>query len=124
MPGYKRVYLKCGGPKHSSKPAWGYRHILKYHRRDWEQLAAQSTYQSWRDIADHAMAWALIDPAVRGPLAGGKRCFSRTISLYDNRGRFIKHQIVRIVFRVSDRAVITTYPSKKHCETRRDAALQ
>jgi hypothetical protein len=113
--GIRRVYLKCGGPKYSARPDWGYRHILWKHRGDFEGMA-RGTYQNWRDLADLGMESALIDPAVRGGVVDGKRCFSRSITLYNRQtGAVVRKQIVRVVFKVSDQTIITAYPSSRHC---------
>jgi hypothetical protein len=115
VPGIRKVYLTCGGPKFSDEPSWGYRHILRYHRGQFEALSSP-TQQNWRDLADLAMATTLGDPAVRGPVIDGKRCFSRALRLYDLRsGRLVRTQIFRVVFRTKDAAIITVYPSSRHC---------
>lgn len=113
--GIRRVYLKCGGPKYSSRPDWGYRHILARHRGDFENMAA-GTAQNWREVADISIGGALRDPQVRGGLVDGKRCFSRRIYLYNLRtGDQVRTRIVRVVFRASDNAIVTAYPSSKQC---------
>jgi len=115
VPGIRRVYLKCGGPKYSDEPSWGYRHVLRYHIHDFEAMSV-GTYQNWRDVADLAMATTLADPTVRRPAVDGKRCFSRALKLYDlHTGRLVRTQIFRVVFRTSDAAIITVYPSSRHC---------
>ena len=118
--GYRNIYLKCGGPKFSDSPTWGYRHIKRYHQSQFETLAARSTYQNWRDVADAGLVASLVRTEVRGPEQDGKRCFSGTIALYDSNGKLYKRQIIRTVFKVSDVTIITEYPAGSHCETRRD----
>lgn len=113
--GIRNVYLKCGGPKYTSSPTWGYRHILKNHRSDFENIAA-GTAQNWRDVADVGMGGALRDPDVRGAESDGKRCFSRKIYLYNlQTGELVRTKIVRVIFRTSDAAIITAYPSSSQC---------
>lgn len=113
--GIRRVYLKCGGPKYTKNPTWGYRQILRYHRTDFENLVA-GTAQNWRDIADVGMGGALRDPDVRGAARDGKRCFSRKIYLYNlQTGELVHTKIVRVVFRTSDAAIITAYPASRQC---------
>lgn len=115
LAGVKRVHLTCGGPKYDSQPTWGYRHIVRYHEQHFEGMAA-GTFQNWREVADIGIATALADPEVRGFVRDGKRCFSRTIRLYNTRtGQVVRTQIVRVVFRTSDNAIITAYPSRQHC---------
>ena len=114
--GIRRVYLTCGGPKYTDKPLWGYRHIQARHQRDFEVLAVR-TAQNWRDIADVGMGGSLRDPEVRGPVIDGKRCFSRKIYYYNlETGKLVSTVIIKTIFRTTDNAIVTTYPSDEHCD--------
>ncbi|RSN51610.1 hypothetical protein DMH08_30305 [Actinomadura sp. WAC 06369] len=105
--------LRCGGPKHSSSPTWGYRHILWRHRGDFERMAA-GTYQNWRDIADLAMSHNTSDPD-RSKHSGGKSCYSRVLYLRNIRtNQVVRQQIFKMVVG-SNNNIITSYPSGSHC---------
>ena len=113
--GGAKVYLYCGGPKFSSNPTWGYRHILKRHRDDFERKAFR-TRQTWRELADISIEVALAHPKVAGPTRAGKRCYSAVVYLIDERnGDLVGTMIVRVLWRVSDGAIITAHPAKQHC---------
>lgn len=106
--------LRCGGPKYSSSPRWGYRHILWRHRDDFERLAV-GTYQNWRDVADLAMRSNTSDPDVtRHRARTGKTCFSRLIYLVNTRtNQVVRTAVVRMVVS-SKNNIITSYPGA-HC---------
>ncbi|HEX4865298.1 MAG TPA: hypothetical protein VFV02_14600 [Acidimicrobiales bacterium] len=110
--------LRCGGPKFSREPGWGYRHILWRHRGDFERMAA-GTGQNWRDVADLAMAHIATDPDKWGDAGDGKSCRSRVIFLVNKRtGQVVRQQIVKQISvykggRSSD--IITAYPSSSQC---------
>lgn len=113
--GGAKVYLYCGGPKFSSDPTWGYRHILKRHRDDFERKAFR-TRQTWRELADISIEVALAHPKVAGPIRSGKRCYSAVVYLIDHRnGDVVGTMIVRVLWRISDNAIITAYPAARHC---------
>lgn len=112
--GGAKVYLKCGGPKYTSDPTWGFRHIKRYHLSQFETMSF-GTYQNWQQIADLAIATALATPE-RTTARDGKVCVSRTIKLYNVRtGREVDRATVRVIYRVRDSAIITAYPSA-HCK--------
>lgn len=105
--------LRCGGPLHSSNPAWGYRHILKRHKTDFERLAA-GTYQNWRDVADKGMAANTSDPDRTTNAGGGKTCYSRVIYLVNRRtNQVVRTAIIRMIVG-NDNNIITSYPGA-HC---------
>ena len=105
--------LRCGGPKHSSSPTWGYRHILWRHRGDFERMAA-GTYQNWRDIADLAMSHNTSDPD-RSRHSGGKSCYSRVLYLRNIRNnQVVRTQIFKMIVSGSNN-IITSYPAGTHC---------
>ncbi|MEV5827741.1 hypothetical protein AB0L25_19435 [Spirillospora sp. NPDC052242] len=105
--------LRCGGPKYSSSPTWGYRHILWRHRGDFERMAA-GTYQNWRDIADLAMSSNTSDPD-RSRHSGGKSCYSRLLYLRNIRtNQVVRKQIFKMVVG-SNNNIITSYPAGTHC---------
>ncbi|MFV2177886.1 hypothetical protein ACFHW2_29165 [Actinomadura sp. LOL_016] len=106
--------LRCGGPKHSSSPTWGYRHILWRHRGDFERMAA-GTYQNWRDIADLAMSHNTSDPD-RWNRSGGKSCYSRVLYLRNIRtNQVVRKQIFKMIVGSSSKNIITSYPAGTHC---------
>lgn len=105
--------LRCGGPKHSSSPTWGYRHILWRHKGDFERMAA-GTYQNWRDIADLAMSHNTSDPD-RYSHRGGKSCYSRVLYLRNIRtNQVVRKQIFKMIVSGSNN-IITSYPTGTHC---------
>ncbi|QFG20783.1 hypothetical protein [Actinomadura sp. WMMB 499] len=105
--------LRCGGPKYSSSPTWGYRHILWRHRGDFERMAA-GTYQNWRDIADLAMSHNTSDPD-RYSHGGGKSCYSRVLYLRNIRtNQVVRKQIFKMIVSSSNN-IITSYPAGTHC---------
>ncbi len=105
--------LRCGGPKYSSNPLWGYRHILKNHKADFERLAF-GTYQNWRDIADLAMRHNTLDPDVTKS-GNRKICYSRVIYLLNRRtGQLVRTTIIRMIVSSSTNNIITAYPGE-HC---------
>lgn len=105
--------LRCGGPKYSRSPTWGYRHILWRHRSQFEQLAL-GTYQNWRDVADLAMSHNTSDPDVVKS-SRGKTCFSRVIYLVNRRtNQTVRKAIVRMIVSNSTHNIITAYPGS-HC---------
>ncbi|SHG86200.1 hypothetical protein [Streptoalloteichus hindustanus] len=110
--------LRCGGPKHSSTPAWGYRHILWRHRGDFERMSA-GTDQNWRDIADLSLDSIAKDPDRWADAGGGKECRSRLIYLINRRtGQVVRTQIVRqiAVFKgANSNDIITAYPASAQC---------
>lgn len=61
--------LRCGGPMYSDNPRYGYRHILRYHKTDFERMAL-GTGQNWRDVADLAMDTISRDPDSAKPADG------------------------------------------------------
>lgn len=102
-------YLRCGNA------GYGYRHILDRHRTDFERLAA-GTYQNWRDVADLAMDSISRDPDAAKPAGNGKACLSRVIFLRNLRtNQAVRQQIIRMFVRLSDNAIITTYPHSSQC---------
>ena len=115
----RRVWvLYCGGPKYSSSPTWGYRHILWRHRGDFERMAA-GTNQNWRDVADIAMDAIAKDPDKWGDAGGDKHCRSRVIYLYNrNTGQLVRTQIV-VQFSTYEGGkssrIITAYPRGYQC---------
>ncbi|MFD0900019.1 hypothetical protein [Actinomadura sediminis] len=105
--------LRCGGPKYSSSPTWGYRHILWRHKGDFERMAA-GTYQNWRDIADLAMSHNTSDPD-RWKHSGGKSCYSRVLYLKNIRtNKVVRKQIFKMIVSSSNN-IITSYPTGTHC---------
>jgi len=61
--GGAKVPLYCGGPKYSSRPTWGLRHILWRHEDDWERKAF-GTHQGWRELVDISVDAVLRDPDI------------------------------------------------------------
>lgn len=112
--GLKTVTLKCGGPKYTAEPSWGYRHLL-WKRSRFESLAAVAD-MNWRDLVDEVIATVLTSPNKRNPPVGGKICFSRVLHLYNLRtGDLVKTQIFVVFVRVSDNSIVTAYPRSRQC---------
>jgi hypothetical protein len=106
--------LRCGGPKYSRTPEWGYRHILWRHKADFERLAV-GTNQNWRDVADLAMDHISSDADSVAPADGGKTCNSRVIFLHDlQTNQLVRQQIVVMITNAAGN-IITAYPSSKQC---------
>lgn len=103
--------LRCGGPKLSDDPTWGYRHILK-HSSQWSDKSAL-TGQNWRDVADYGIEWALKDPdKVTYRAKNDTFCFSRIIYLIDKRtGRTVGHTYPNVSISAGAKNVITAYPA-------------
>lgn len=109
------VTLRCGGPRWTGEPTWGYRHILAGHRQDFERLAL-GTNQNWRDVADLAMDSIARDPDAVRPAGGGKACYSREIFLHDLRtGQLVRRQIVRMYVVIGSGDIVTLYPHSAQC---------
>ncbi|TDX84927.1 hypothetical protein CLV69_11711 [Amycolatopsis arida] len=110
--------LYCGGPKYSSTPTWGYRHILWRHRGDFERMAV-GTDQNWRDVADIAMDAIAKDPDAWGDAGDGKDCRSRVIYLYNRKtGQLVRTQIVVQISTYQggkSNRIITSYPRGYQC---------
>ncbi len=93
----------------------GYRHILIGHRDDFERLAA-GTYQNWRDVVDLAIDAISRDPDEAKPAGDGKGCLSRVIFLRNLRtNQVVRQQIIRMIVRHSDNAIISVFPHGKQC---------
>lgn len=94
---------------------YGYRHILSRHRADFERLAL-NTFQNWRDVADLSMETISRDPDQARPTEGGKACLSRVIFLHNIRNnQLVRQQIIRMIVRVSDNAIVTVFPHNRQC---------
>lgn len=110
--------LRCGGPKYSNEPTWGYRHILWRHRGDFERMAA-GTNQNWRDVADLSLDAIAKDPDRWSDAGGGKSCRSRLVYLVNkNTGQVVRRQIVKqiSVFKGANSSdIITAYPTSAQC---------
>jgi hypothetical protein len=71
--------LACGNEK------WGYKHIVKEHLEDWQNIAAVAG-ENWRDTADLAISSALGDPdEVKYGSGNDTFCFSHLIYLADKK---------------------------------------
>ena len=102
--------LRCG------TPAYGYRHILIRHRGDFERLAFR-TGQNWRDIVELSAHAIASDPDKAKPRNDGKSCLSRVIFLKNLRtNQVVRQQIVRMIIRNSDNAIVSVYPDSRQCQ--------
>lgn len=115
--------LLCGGPIRSSDPRYGYRHILKYHKTDFESLAV-GTGQNWRDVADLVMDTIASDPDFAKPANGGQGCYSRVMYLYNTRnGQLVRTKIFRMYVQLTPKpnqpanTINTVYLASAHCPT-------
>lgn len=107
--------LRCGGPKLSENPTWGYRHLLK-HSDQWSDKSAL-TQQNWRDVADYGIQWALKDPdKVTYRAENETFCFSRIIYLINKKtGRTVGHTYPNVSVSAGNKNVITAYPAGSQC---------
>ena len=107
--------LRCGGPRWSSQPGWGYRHIKWRHTRDFEG-AAFGTYQNWRDIADLAMESLAADPDVVLPAGANQTCRSRLLFLKNIQTNQVVLRQTFVMYTNNETANITTvFPRDKQC---------
>lgn len=99
----------------------GYRHILKRHKRDWENDAG-IVGSNWRDHADWSIDTVLTDPdAVSYRVAPDDKrsyCYSRSIELWDVGNRkHIRNRIVKVVVKEETADIITAYPNDRQCSS-------
>lgn len=108
-------YLQCGGPRWSSSPTWGYRHIVRRHKGQYQFLAGGAfTQRNWRDLVDFTIDWNLKDPDVFKYTSGGKVCRSRKFYFANDAGRVILVKIFRVITDDRTKRIITAYPGP-HC---------
>lgn len=107
--------LRCGGPIRSSDPRYGYRHILRYHKTDFERMAV-GTGQNWRDVADLAMDSISRDPDSAKPAGGGQGCYSRVLFFYNIRtNQLVRQQIFKMFVNISTNNINTLFPATSQC---------
>jgi hypothetical protein len=106
--------LACGNA------AWGYRHILQRHAREWEYDAFR-TQGNWRDVADFAIAAALRDPDATAYDQGRDTfCYSRLILLINNRtGQQVGTRTPNVIIAGATKNIITAFPTNVQCGGRR-----
>lgn len=107
------LQLRCGGPKYSSKPTSGYRHILKRHKDEFEALAALARL-NWRDLAHWAIHYNLTDPD-HVAVDGNTGCRDRILSLHDKDGRRVVEKRFKLIYNAVNGRIVTVYPDKKIC---------
>jgi hypothetical protein len=105
-------YLRGGtSDLHCGSERWGYRHILRNHRTEWEQKAALER-QNWRDLADYAIENALRDPdRVKYRSDNDTFCFQRLFYLLNRKtGRPAGTMTVSVVVAQDSKNIITAFP--------------
>lgn len=106
--------LKCGGPRFSSNPRWGYRHILDRHRDDFQRLTPPLLVnRNWRDLTDFVIEWTLRDPDHKRRAGGHHVCRDRVFWLADRNGRFVLKK--RFKLYTSGKRINTVFPSGRGC---------
>lgn len=112
---YSKGYvLRCGGPRLSSNPSWGYRHITKRHRKDFGRLTPQLLMRrNWRDLTDFVIEWTIKDPDKTRSVGGGQMCRDRVFWLADAHGRTVHKQRFKLYTRGN--RINTVFPSTKGC---------
>lgn len=104
--------LRCGTED------YGYRHILKGHRGDWE-YDARIVGSNWRDHADWSIDVVLTDPdVVTYRPSRNSYCYSRLIELWDrNDRRHVRDRVIKVVVRSDSTDIVTAYPATKQCKS-------
>ena len=112
---YSKGYvLRCGGPRLSSNPNWGYRHIIKKHREDFGRLTPQLlTNRNWRDLTDFVIEWTIVDPDHTRAAGGGQTCRDRVFWLADANGRTVLKQRFKLYTKGTQ--INTVFPSTTGC---------
>lgn len=99
--------LLCGSE------GWGYRHILKDHREDWEVLAA-ITGSNWRTFADWAINQAMRYPSSVTYRSGNDTYLYKTqVQIRDNRGKVRSTKYIKVAIARKTKNIITAFPSNK-----------
>lgn len=98
--------LYCGNDR------YGFRHIRKNHRTQFQTLAAIGGLQWW-DLMHWAIYYNYKDPDYVRYQGDGKTCRSRSLYLGTRSGKPYS-QIFRVI--TGSNGVITAYPSSKHCQ--------
>ncbi len=98
--------LYCGNDR------YGFRHIRKNHRAQFQTLAAIGGLQWW-DLMHWAIYYNYKDPDYVRYQGDGKTCRSRSLYLGTRSGKPYS-QIFRVI--TGSNGVITAYPSSKHCQ--------
>jgi hypothetical protein len=107
--------LRCGGPRWSDSPAWGYRHLLSRHVSDFGGSAA-GTFQNWRDIADLAMETVAADPDALVPARGDQTCRSRVLFLVNVQTNQVARQQIFVMYtQNSSNNIVTVFPRHRQC---------
>lgn len=107
--------LRCGGPRWSDSPAWGYRHLLSRHVTDFDGAAA-GTFQNWRDIADLAIETVAADPDTLVPARGDQTCRSRVLFLVNVQTNHVVRQQIFVMYTRNDsNDIVTVFPRDRQC---------
>ncbi len=107
-----RYWNNAGRTLYCGNDNYGFRHIRRNHRAQFQTLAALGGLQWW-DLMHWAIYYNYKDPDYVRHQAGGKTCRSRSLYLGTRSGKPYSK-----VFRVISGAngVITAYPSSRHCQ--------
>lgn len=100
-----RADLQCG------TSGYGYRHISREHRTQWEQKAAL-TRQNWREVADYGIEWAFFDPTRTVYRSSNDTwCYQRFLYLVNrSTGQTVGSMTVAAVVGRTNLRVITSFP--------------
>ncbi len=99
---------------HCGSENWGYRHILKNHRTQWEHDAI-IVGRNWRDQADWAIEWVLRDPGVVTYRASNDTfCYSREVYLAKD-DKVVATRRPHVVIARESKNIITAFPANSHC---------
>ena len=119
---HKKVYdfgsieLKCGGPKGSSSPTWGYRHILwREHETQRFGVLARAGGLNWSDLVHWAIYYNAKDPD-HVVVTEGDGCRDRLLYLHDRNGRLVWQQRFKLIYSANDGRVISVYPTTAICK--------
>ena len=110
---YGSIELKCGGPKNSSSPTWGYRHIKWRHMDDFRRLASAGGL-NWTDLVHWAIYYSAKDPD-HVIVEEDTGCRDRLLYLHDKNGRLVWSQRFKVIYSAMSGAVITAYPTSAIC---------
>lgn len=119
----KKVYdfgaieLRCGGPKGSKTPSWGYRHILwREHSTHRFGVLASAGGLNWSDLVHWAIYYNVKDPD-HAVVTEGDGCRDRMLYLHDRRtGRLVWKQRFKLIYSANDGRVISVYPTTAICK--------
>lgn len=110
------IELKCGGPKGSREPSWGYRHILynEHKSRRFGNLAAAGGL-NWSDLVHWSIYYNAKDPD-HVIVTEDTGCRDRLLYLHDKNGRLLWQQRFKLIYSANDGRVISAYPTSTICK--------